>query len=260
MGIGTTTEPGNGNSIGKNLMTSGQFNLGEDVRWTSFVKTFDVAGRVGSLFCVVVSLLCFVSNQNDGCPRHPTLWSSPGKNRSNDYCMGFSDKSVVGSSDLTWVVSNKDLANVSSLAIGQEVRSGGYQNRYILTGPPQYENPQVLNNSDIVHFDTMSQVQTSGPGIYEGCMMLHSAGAAASGVTRWVESLSAEGANLTATPYCETVITRSLFMADPSWMLRPAVRVHATAGHPYWSVLLACTGAVLKRHYLLQGCVPASPK
>ena len=44
--------------------------------------------------------------------------------------------------------------------------------------------------------------------------MLHSAGAAASGVTRWVESLSAEGANLTATPYCETVVIHSLFMAD----------------------------------------------
>ena len=44
--------------------------------------------------------------------------------------------------------------------------------------------------------------------------MLHSCGAAASGVTCGVDLLDAEGANFTATPYCETVITRSLFMAD----------------------------------------------
>ena len=88
------------------------------------------------------------------------------------------------------------------------------QDGYILTGPPQYESSQVLNNSDIVRFDTVNQLQTTGPGIYEESMMLHSAGAAASGVTCGVDSLDAEGANFTATPYCETVITRSLFMAD----------------------------------------------
>ena len=91
---------------------------------------------------------------------------------------------------------------------------GGYQDGYILTGPSQYESSQVLNNSYIVHFDTVSQVQTSGPGIYEESMMLHSAGAAASGVTCGVDSLDAEGANFTATPYCETVVLHSLFMAD----------------------------------------------
>ncbi|MCX6690415.1 MAG: hypothetical protein NTZ39_12115 [Methanoregula sp.] len=72
----------------------------------------------------------------------------------------------------------------------------------------------MLNNSDIVHFDTVSQVQTSGPGIYEESMMLHSCGAAASGVTCGVDSLGAEGANFTATPYCETVFVHTLFMAD----------------------------------------------
>ena len=41
-GIGTTTELGYVNSIGKDLMASGRFNIGEDVRWTSFAKTFDV--------------------------------------------------------------------------------------------------------------------------------------------------------------------------------------------------------------------------
>jgi len=44
--------------------------------------------------------------------------------------------------------------------------------------------------------------------------MLHSAGAAASGVACGVDSLDAEGANFTATPYCETVVVHSLFMAD----------------------------------------------
>ena len=43
-GIGTTTELGYVNSIGKDLMASGRFNIGEDVRWTSFAKTFDVVG------------------------------------------------------------------------------------------------------------------------------------------------------------------------------------------------------------------------
>ena len=88
------------------------------------------------------------------------------------------------------------------LGIGQEVLSGGYQDGYILTGPSQYESSQKLNNSDIVHFDTASQVQTSGSGIYEESLMLHSCGAAASGVTCGVDSLDAEGANFSTVPYC----------------------------------------------------------
>jgi hypothetical protein len=128
--------------------------------------------------------------------------------------MGNADQSLVGSSDITWTVSNGDLISAPPLAIGQEVLSGGYQDSFILTGPSQYESSQVLNNSDIVHFDTMSQVQSSGPGLYGESMMLSSVGAAASGVTCGAESLDAEGANLTATPYCETVVTGSLFMTD----------------------------------------------
>ncbi|MEI6842787.1 MAG: hypothetical protein WCK53_16080, partial [Methanomicrobiales archaeon] len=65
--------------------------------------------------------------------------------------MGSSDQSLVGSSDMTWVVSNGDLGSVPPLGIGQEVLSGGYQDGYILTSPSQYESSQVLNNSDIVH-------------------------------------------------------------------------------------------------------------
>ena len=128
--------------------------------------------------------------------------------------MGSSDQSLIGSSDMTWTVSNGDLAKVPPLDIGQEVLSGGYRDGYILTGLSQYASSQILNNSDIVHFDTVSQVQTSGPGIYEESMMLHSCGAAASGVTCGVDSLDAEGANFTATPYCETVVVHSLFIAD----------------------------------------------
>ena len=128
--------------------------------------------------------------------------------------MGNSDQSVIGSSDMTWTVSNGDLTEVGPLAIGQEVLSGGYQDSFILNGPSQYESSQVLNNSDIVHFDTMSQVQSSGPGLYMESMRLSSAGAAAAGVTCGAESLDAEGANFTATPYCDTVITESLFMIN----------------------------------------------
>ena len=43
-GIGTTTELGYMNSSGKDLVANGRFNIGEDVRWTSFAKTFDVVG------------------------------------------------------------------------------------------------------------------------------------------------------------------------------------------------------------------------
>ena len=43
-GIGNTTELGYMNSIGKDLMANGRFNIGEDVRWTSFLGTFDVVG------------------------------------------------------------------------------------------------------------------------------------------------------------------------------------------------------------------------
>ena len=44
VGIGTTTELGYANSIGKDLMANGRFNIGEDVRWTSFATTFDGGG------------------------------------------------------------------------------------------------------------------------------------------------------------------------------------------------------------------------
>ena len=40
-GIGTTTELGYANSIGKDLVANGRFNIGEDIRWTSFAKTFN---------------------------------------------------------------------------------------------------------------------------------------------------------------------------------------------------------------------------
>jgi len=43
-GIGATNELGYVNSIGKDLMANGRFNIGEDVRWTSFSKTFDMVG------------------------------------------------------------------------------------------------------------------------------------------------------------------------------------------------------------------------
>jgi len=43
-GIGTTTELGYVNSIDKSLMADGRFNIGEDLRWNSFAKTFDVVG------------------------------------------------------------------------------------------------------------------------------------------------------------------------------------------------------------------------
>jgi len=43
-GIGTTTDLSYVNSIGRGLMGNGRFNIGEDLRGTSFAKTFDVVG------------------------------------------------------------------------------------------------------------------------------------------------------------------------------------------------------------------------
>jgi hypothetical protein len=73
----------------------------------------------------------------------------------------------------------------------------------------------VPNISDIVHFDTMTHVNSTRPGHYEEIMMLHSAEAAASGVvTCGVDSLDAEGKNFTATSYCETVVVHSQLTVD----------------------------------------------
>ncbi|MCX6699005.1 MAG: hypothetical protein NTV68_03615 [Methanomicrobiales archaeon] len=66
--------------------------------------------------------------------------------------MGASDQSLVGSSDMTWIVSNGDLAKTPPLGIGHEVLSGGYHDGYILAGPSQYESSQVLNNSQYRSF------------------------------------------------------------------------------------------------------------
>ena len=41
-GIGTTSELGYMNSTSKNLMAGGRFNIGEEVQWSSFSKTFDI--------------------------------------------------------------------------------------------------------------------------------------------------------------------------------------------------------------------------
>lgn len=128
--------------------------------------------------------------------------------------IGECDQALIGSSDFTWIVSNGDLNSVPPLGVGQEVLSGGWQDNYILTGPSQYKSTQTVNNSDIVHFDTVSQVQSTGPSIYEEGMMLNSCGSAAAGVACGVDSYDAEGANFTSTQYCEVVLTRSLFMAD----------------------------------------------
>jgi hypothetical protein len=41
-GIGSTSELGYVNAIGKNIMAGGRFDIGQDERWTSFSKTFDI--------------------------------------------------------------------------------------------------------------------------------------------------------------------------------------------------------------------------
>ena len=43
-GIGNTSEPGYVNPMDKEIMASGRFNIGEDVRWTSFSGMFDGQG------------------------------------------------------------------------------------------------------------------------------------------------------------------------------------------------------------------------
>jgi len=50
-GTGMTTDLGYTNSVGKDLVASGRFNIGEDVWWSTITKTFDVvvSGGEGSL-------------------------------------------------------------------------------------------------------------------------------------------------------------------------------------------------------------------
>jgi len=42
VGIDITSEIGYMNSFEKNLMAFGRFNIGEELRWSSFSKTFDL--------------------------------------------------------------------------------------------------------------------------------------------------------------------------------------------------------------------------
>ncbi len=48
-----------------------------------------------------------------------------------------------------------------AVPVRQEVLSSGYQEGYTLTGPSQYETSQVLNNSDIVHFDMVTHMKST---------------------------------------------------------------------------------------------------
>jgi hypothetical protein len=41
-GVGPTSELGYMNTVNKNLLAGGRFNIGMDVQWSSFSKTFDI--------------------------------------------------------------------------------------------------------------------------------------------------------------------------------------------------------------------------
>jgi hypothetical protein len=72
-----------------------------------------------------------------------------------------------------------------------------------------------VNNTDIIRFASSRDLDARGPGVYEESSWVDSCGSAASGVNcASSNELNAEGANFTATPYCEQVVATSSFMAD----------------------------------------------
>ncbi|MEI6842527.1 MAG: hypothetical protein WCK53_14760, partial [Methanomicrobiales archaeon] len=74
-------------------------------------------------------------------------------------------------------------SRMPAVPAGQDVLRGSSRGRVHPFWPVAVREFQALNHSDLVHFDTVNQVQTSGPGIFDEDLMLHSAGAAAAGVT-----------------------------------------------------------------------------
>jgi hypothetical protein len=122
---------------------------------------------------------------------------------------------TTGSSEISWAASDGDLAGLPPLGTGQEVLTGGHRDHVLVSGPTRYAHQDEVNNSEIIRFTSSRDLDASGPGVYEESAWVDSCGSAASGVNCASSGeLDQDGANFTATPYCEQVVTTSSFMTD----------------------------------------------
>jgi len=133
------------------------------------------------------------------------------------------DQMLSSSSDWTWTASDGDLSKTPPLGIGQEILQGGYSGSVLVSGPGTYSSARSLSTGDILEFSTGQQVSSQGPGILSESLVVNSCGSPAAGVTCGVDSLDAEGTNLTRQAYCEYAGTSTMFMTD-------ALNYHSAGG------------------------------
>ena len=133
------------------------------------------------------------------------------------------DQMLSSSSDWTWTASDGDLSKTPPLEIGQEILQGGYSGSVLVSGPGTYSSERSLSTDDILEFSTGQQVDSQGLGILTESLMVNSCGSPAAGVTCGVDSLDAEGTNLTRQAYCEYAGTSTMFMTD-------ALNYHSAGG------------------------------
>lgn len=130
-------------------------------------------------------------------------------------CASAASDYTISLSDLTWAASNGDLSGLPHLGTGQEVITGGHREQLLVSGPSRYQSVKRLNNTEIIRFGSENALDSEGPGIYGESHWVDSCGSGASGVDcASGDELNRDGANFTATPYCERLVTTSSFMAD----------------------------------------------
>jgi hypothetical protein len=119
-----------------------------------------------------------------------------------------------GSSAWNWAASNGNLGSVP-LGIGQETLTGSYTvNQVAREG--QYQSQTTLDNTETIAFQSQVETESKGPGVISESMMLDDYGSAAEGVlcNTGIDELDADGANFTATAYCERVIYDTQFSTN----------------------------------------------
>ncbi len=130
-------------------------------------------------------------------------------------CTSAASDYTIGLSDMAWAASDGDMTGIPPLGIGQEVITGGHREQLLVSGPARYYSLKGLNNTEIIRFGSENALDSEGPGMYEESHWVDSCGSATSGVDcASGDELNRDGANFTATPYCERLVTTNSFMAD----------------------------------------------
>jgi hypothetical protein len=130
-------------------------------------------------------------------------------------CTSAASDYTIGLSDLAWAASDGGMTGIPPLGAAQEVITGGHREQLLVSGPARYRSVKGLNNTEIIRFGSGNALDSEGPGIYEESHWVDSCGSAASGADcASGGELNQDGANFTATPYCERLVTTNSFMAD----------------------------------------------